>query len=108
MNKLKLLFGLLIGIAFFSCSSSDDNNDFFNKAYLDIYRTFDGGCYGRLYLTNGTATINSTDGVSLNGDATNVVDFPAVLMNNCELDNPSTKIWDLENGLESELYGLCS
>lgn len=109
MKKINLLLTILMLFTIFACSSSDDNDDssgqFFTKAYLEIY-TFDESCHGRLFLTNGTATVNSTDGVALNGDATNVVDFPAILMNNCELDNPSVKIWDLENGLESDLNSM--
>ncbi len=108
MKKLNLLVGILIGLTIISCSSDDDNEDnpqidFFNNAYLEIY-TMDGTtCYADLFLTSGTATADSNNEISINSDNNNVVVFNEIRMDNCEIDNPSIRTFDIQNGYDSEL-----
>ena len=108
MKKFNLLLGIILAITILSCSSDDDNNvnpqtNFFNNAYLEIY-TMDGTtCYADLFLTSGTATADSNNEISINTDNSNVVVFNEIRMDNCEINNPSSRTFDIQNGYDSEL-----
>ncbi|PVW14262.1 hypothetical protein [Marixanthomonas spongiae] len=107
MKKLNVFLGLLIGFTILSCSS-DDNKDeppqnFFANAYLEIYSKDGFNCVGDLFLTSGTANLNSDGEIKINNDNENVVVFNEMDMTNCEMNNPTIKTFDLQNGYDSEL-----
>jgi hypothetical protein len=104
MKKLKLLFFILIGLTALSCSTDEPSQqtNFFKNAYLEIH-TLDGTtCYADLFLTSGTATIGSDNSVNINYDD-NVIVFNDIRMNDCQIRNPATRIFDRQNGYNSEL-----
>jgi lipopolysaccharide export LptBFGC system permease protein LptF len=111
MKKQNLLLSIFLGLIIFSCSSDDANTEnpqlnFFNNAYLEIYSSDGTTCYADLFLTSGTATANSNNEIEINNDNSNVIVFNEIRMDNCEIDNPSTRTFDLQNGYDSELNTL--
>ena len=105
MKKLNLLLSILIGLTILSCSSDkeDPKANFFKNAYLEVYYSDGTNCVADLFLTSGTAKLTSNNEIRPNTDNTNYVVFNEIDMTNCELTNPMTKTFDLQNGFDSEL-----